>query len=291
MDFKQSVNLQVKTLGTLVPDPAQHRLAVHFSPYGMGMLWMGKEDREALAFQVSESSQILDYGNDEVIRDIVRYLQSSHPWFTNAAVPVTALVPGSSFSLVPESLYDSFRREKLIAPGLIPANGEGTASEKMTHVPVYAVFTLFWNWNQQFRTHFLDHTLVHEDFPWVNAMLGEGKSILAKGDRGVLLRCTDRVKLLLMRDGKPAAFNTYTAKTPEDCLYWILLLTEQAGMKPSAMALEVLCPGEDETALLSLLRDYYSVVNHADRIFAHSRNRLLRGIRIADAFQLLSLTL
>ncbi len=291
MDLKQRLNLRVKTLDKLVPDPALHRLAVHFFPHGMAMLWMGKEDRKPLAFQVSDAAHDLDLSSDDVIRDLIRFLQSSHPWFTNTSVPVTALVPGSGISLVPEPLYDSFMREKLTALSLMPGDGETLAAEKLTHAPVYAVFTLPWSWNQQFRTHFLDHTLVHEDFHWINATHGKGKAAVTAGDRGIMLRFPGRVKILLIHDGKPAAFNTYGAQSPEDCLYWLLLLTEQSGMKPAETEVEVVCNESDESSLLSLFRNYFPVVNQADRIFPGRNISLFKGVRTADWFQLLSMVI
>ncbi len=239
------------------PVPGEHCLGIYLSGQQIALMLFSSEYRKILGMSLIESSEPWNPDQNDQVTGLLDYLVSSHAWFSDPAVRMTFLYQSSSFSLVPETLYDPYSKEHLLEPVFQNETSDLMYAERLESYDAYAMYAVPWNLNNQLRTRFADYHILHPDIPWLNQLMLHKRKSHGADSMELMLGGT-RLTLTIVRDNKLLYHNEFPYKTWQDVLYYILLAAGQQDLSPGKLNLQMAGWGADDPEGNELLDKYFN---------------------------------
>ncbi|MCX6270238.1 MAG: DUF3822 family protein [Bacteroidetes bacterium] len=248
--------LRIPDLPNEKADKNIHSIGMHVTGSQVEICLMSATRTEVFGVEVFRYQEGSPGVDETLIKGTLDYFCNRHPWFEDRDIPVTLMLSHRSFTLVPEPLFDNYRKEVYLEPLYPVQTGEMIFSEKIAELNAVAVYAIPWMWNQEMKSHFSHYIITHENVP----LLGKLVPSLPTDNyaASVFLYLSDNwMKISLFNRSGLIFFNEFNVRTREDVLYYTLLSLKENDLDPSRT--EVMTAGESPECpdLVSYLDNYF----------------------------------
>jgi hypothetical protein len=201
----------------------------------------------------------------------VGQLITGEEMFRNNYASVVTGIDTPWHTLVPSALYDAGHLEKYLGFNFRLPEGCRVVSDKIEELDAFNIFGYLPGPGELIRERFPGAALVHPSTALVRAVYRHHQ-VNPDAARIFLNSRKDTIDLVAFNGNRLAFFNSFSARSREDVLYFTLYAIDQLRLRPDAVQLILagnMDPGS-ETCLL--LEEYIGTVSFASRpdLFAYS---------------------
>jgi hypothetical protein len=200
------------------------------------------------------------------IEEIIPFLNNlleREPILKNKFRNVSIVVDTSIYTLVPDTLYESFRREDYLSFNHEIPKGDIVDGYSLRTRGVVVLFSYLANLRQVITKKFPSARII----PSAAGLLESTFTLFRnKEGRSVLVNIRQQsFDLVVMEENKLVLLNTFPYKSSEDFLYYLLFTSEQLGLNSETMQLNVAGEIEKRSGLMKLMEKYIRNINYVKR--------------------------
>lgn len=211
-------------------------------------------DRDKNKYLLLES---FHYAHHNEIEDIIPYLNNlldKDPMFSPKLRMVTLVVDTARYTLVPDTLYESFKREDYLSFNHEIPKGETVDGFSLRTRGL----VILYSFPAMLRQMLVRKFPAVKVLPSVAGLLESGFLMYRnKTGKNILVNVKQQsFDLMIMEENKLLFLNTFPYKTSEDFLYYLLFTCEQLGLNTETMDLQVSGEIDKKSGLVRLIEKY-----------------------------------
>lgn len=210
--------------------------------------------------------QSYHYAHHNEIEEIIPFLGKvieSDPVFAGKPRIVTLVVDTPRYTLVPDTLYESFKREDYLS-----FNHEIPKGESVEGFPLRTRgMVILYSFPALLRQLLVRKYPAVKVLPSVAGLLEASFSVFRNKDsKSIMVNVKqESFDLVVMEENKLVLLNTFPFKSSEDFLYYLLFTCEQLGLNTETMQLMVAGEVDKRSGLMKLMEKYVRNVAYVSR--------------------------
>jgi hypothetical protein len=240
--------------------PANASLVIFCGAKEVSYTIMDKDKNRALLLQSyhyahnTELEEITPFLNNHLEKDVL---------FKNKFKYVTLVIDTALYTLIPDTLYESFKREDYLSFNHEIPKGDVVDGFSLRTRGIVILFSYPANIRNAVTKKFPSAKII----PSVAGLLESSFNMFRnKEGRSVLVNIRQQsFDLVVMEQGKLILLNTFPYKSSEDFLYYLLFTCEQLGLNTETMLLHVAGEIERRSGLMKLMEKYIRNISYVKR--------------------------
>jgi hypothetical protein len=206
------------------------------------------------------------FAHNNEIEEVIPYLNNileRESVFTNKFRNVTIVVDTALYTLVPDTLYESFRREDYLSFNHEIPKGDIIDGYSLRTRGMVVLFSYPANLRQIITRKFPSARII----PSVAGLVESAFTLFKnKEGRSILVNIRQQsFDVLVMEPNRLTLLNTFPYKSSEDFLYYLLFTCEQLGLNTESMQLNVAGEIEKRSGLMKLMEKYIRNISYVKR--------------------------
>jgi len=255
MQFHQVLSIADQTFDQ--QQTARYRLSIRIAADGISFC-MADPDRNTytqLASFENSSYRGVRRLEKEVVEAMFENVIALHPWLNSKFASVNILFEDCRFTLLPLPLFDLNSYQSIYEYNFTNYTGEEILYSSLPVSDAVLLYGVPIGLVEGFKKRYPFVRFFHGNFPLMTAFLNKYRntdnqgSVLANFRNGAM-------DILILNDRKLQLLNSYTCKTDEDVLYFLIFAIEQIGLNPETAVLYLSGIIERDSNLHFLIKKY-----------------------------------
>ena len=223
---------------------------------------------------------------DEMFEDVI----ALHPWLKGKFASVNILFEDCRFTLLPLPLFDQTNYQSVYK-----YNFTNTTNEEVlyTSLPVSEAVLLYGvpeGLVDSLKKRYPIVRFYHSNFPLLTAFIHKYRNVDNQGSVLANFR-NGAMDILILNERKLQLLNSYTCKSDEDALYFLIFAVEQSGLNPETVELHLSGMIERDSSSHFLIKKYIRNVRLINRNDDFKYSYAFERIEGHQFFNLLNLNL
>lgn len=190
-------------------------------------------------------------------------ITEGHEWLNNGFKRVDACVTTERFTLVPAAFFDSTKIKEYLAFNQPLEENDVVLNDVLRNAEARNVYALPKELEKALKKISASVRIRHHFSPLIERALSVYKN---KPSRRALAHVQgQRFDLLITEGGKLLLANSFSFRSPEDFIYYLLFACEQLKMNPEELELEMLGEIETDSALTGIAKKYIRNIRFGQR--------------------------
>jgi len=197
---------------------------------------------------------------DEMFEDVI----SLHPWLRGKFASVNILFEDCRFTLLPLPLFDETSYESIYAFNFTKTLGDEVLYTPLPVSDAVLIFGVPEGLVDSLKKRYPVVRFFHSNFPLLTAFINKFRNIDNQGSVLANFR-NGALDVLILYERKLQLLNSYSCKTDEDVLYFLVFAIEQMGLNPETVELHLSGIIERDSKLHILINKYVRNVRLINR--------------------------
>jgi hypothetical protein len=236
---------------------ARYRLSIRFAADGVSFC-LADPDRntytQLASFETKGYSGIRRL-EKEVVEEMFEDAISLHPWLRGKFATVNVLFEDSRFTLLPLSLFDQNNYQSIYAFNFANTIGDEVLYTALPVSDVVLIYGVPAGLVDSLKKRYPIVNFYHSNFPLLIAFLNNYRNTENQGSVLANFR-NGAMDILILNERKLQLLNSFTCKTDEDALYFLIFAIEQMGLNPETAELHLSGVIERDNSLHILINKY-----------------------------------
>ena len=200
----------------------------------------------------------------EVVEAMLEHVITLYPWLKGKFATVSILFEDCRFTLLPLPLFDLNNYLSIYEFNFTHTIGEEVFYTAMAVSDAVLIYGVPNGLVDSLKNNFPNAIFFHANFPLLTAFINKYRNA---GSQGLLLTNfrNGAMDILILNERKLQLLNSFTCKTDEDVLYFLVFAIEQIGLNPETVDLYLSGIIERDSNLHFLIKKYVRNVRFINR--------------------------
>jgi len=202
--------------------------------------------------------------DNEVIEIMIEKVISLNPWLRGKFASVNILFEDCRFTLLPLPLFDLNSYQSIYQYNFNNTIGEDVLYSSLPVSDVVLIYGVPAGLVESLKKRFPIVLFFHGNFPLLTVFINKYRNEDNKGSVLVNFR-NNAMDVLIINDRKLQLLNSYTCKTDDDVIYFLIFAIEQMGLNPETVDLLLSGKIERDSKLHALIKKYVRNIRFINR--------------------------
>jgi len=191
----------------------------------------------------------------EIVEEMFENVISLHPWLRGNFATVNILFEDARFTLIPMPLFDQNNYQSIYAFNFTNIIGEEVLYTAMPVSDAVLIYGISNGLIESFKKRYPFVNFYHSNFPLWTAFINKYRNTDSQGSVLANFR-NGAMDILILNERKLQLMNSFSCKSDEDFLYFLIFAIEQMGLNPETVELHLSGMLERDSSLHILINKY-----------------------------------
>jgi len=191
----------------------------------------------------------------EIVEEMFENVISLHPWLRGNFATVNILFEDARFTLIPMPLFDQNNYQSIYAFNFTNIIGEEVLYTAMPVSDAVLIYGISNGLIGSFKKRYPFVNFYHSNFPLWTAFINKYRNTDSHGSVLANFR-NGAMDILILNERKLQLMNSFSCKSDEDFLYFLIFAIEQMGLNPETVELHLSGMLERDSSLHILINKY-----------------------------------
>jgi hypothetical protein len=244
--------VQKKTINNIVKDNYRKALSIQFSLGGFSFCISNLETKEVQHFTAYTFDII--YTTPEALLAKIEALYNENPLFKQEFESITIIHQNNLSTLVPTPLFDENELTVYLDYNIKTLANDYAAFDSLGQLDIKNVYIPYININNFFFQKFGEFEYKHHATVLIDKLILHSKN---NSEKQFYVNVTNNnFDIVVIENSKLLCYNTFSFKSKEDFIYYILFTSEQLQLNPEELLLYFIGDIEEESELYHITYQY-----------------------------------
>lgn len=244
--------VQKKTINNIVKDNYRKALSIQFSLGGFSFCISNLETKEVQHFTAYTFDII--YTTPEALLTKIEALYNENPLFKQEFESITIIHQNNLSTLVPTPLFDENELTVYLDYNIKTLANDYAAFDSLDQLDIKNVYIPYININNFFFQKFGEFEYKHHATVLIDKLILHSKN---NSEKQFYVNVTNNnFDIVVIENSKLLFYNTFSFKSKEDFIYYILFTSEQLQLNPEELLLYFIGDIEEESELYHITYQY-----------------------------------